>query len=68
MEDALPIMRWRNAQMDALRKKNRFLKMNSFLILKSLIEQVFPSPSPDQILRAFHPQKQTDWIWRACSY
>jgi len=53
MEDALPIMRWRNAQMDALRQKEPLSKDEQLSYFKKRVEQVFPSPSPDQILVRF---------------
>ena len=53
MEDALPIMRWRNAQMDALRQKEPLSKDDQFSYFEKLVKQALPSPSPAQILVRF---------------
>jgi RimJ/RimL family protein N-acetyltransferase len=53
LEDAIPVMEWRNAQMDALRQKEPLSEGKQLSYFKNLIEQVLPSRLPAQILVRF---------------
>ena len=58
MSDAMPVMHWRNAQLDALRQKHPLTEEGQSEYFEKVVKVEFPKTHPDFILLRFTYQKK----------
>ena len=58
MSDAIPVMHWRNEQLDALRQKHPLTEESQSEYFENVVKREFPKTQPDFILLRFTYQKK----------